>query len=52
MSEKHSIVIEEYLLLLYQLRGAGRRLKAVTLSVSRAVHRWYTLPCSACSEMI
>ena len=32
MSEKHSIVIEEYLLLLYQLRGAGERLKAVTLA--------------------
>ena len=28
MSEKRSIVIEEYLLLLYQLRGAGERLKA------------------------
>jgi len=32
MSEKHSIVIEEYLLLLHQLRGAGERLKAVTLA--------------------
>ena len=27
MFEKHSIIIEEYLLLLYQLRGAGERLK-------------------------
>ncbi len=32
MSEKHSIVIEEYLLLLYQLRGAGERLKVFTLA--------------------
>ena len=32
MSEKHSIVIEECLLLLHQLRGAGERLKAVTLA--------------------
>ena len=32
MSEKHSIVIEEYLLLLHQLRGAGEHLKAVTLA--------------------
>ena len=32
MSEKHSIVIEEYLLLLHQLRGAGERLKAVILA--------------------
>ena len=28
MFEKHSIIIEEYLLLLYQLRGAGERLKS------------------------
>ena len=32
MFEKHSIIIEEYLLLLYQLRGAGEHLKAVTLA--------------------
>jgi len=31
ISEKHSIVIEEYLPLLHKLRGAGERLKAVTL---------------------
>ena len=52
MPEKHSIVIEEYLMLLYQLRGAGERLRLPSQSVSRAVHRRYTLPCSACSEMI
>ena len=53
MSEKHSIVIEEYLLLLYQLRGAGERLKAVTLAqrLKSSAPR-YMLPCSACSEMI
>lgn len=32
MPEKQSIVVEEYLLLLYQLREAGERLKAVTLA--------------------
>jgi DtxR family Mn-dependent transcriptional regulator len=32
MPDKHSVVVEEYLLTLYQLREAGERLKAVTLT--------------------
>jgi DtxR family Mn-dependent transcriptional regulator len=32
MSEKHSVVIEEHLLSLYQLRSARERLKAITLA--------------------
>ena len=43
MSEKRSIVIEEYLLLLYQLRGAGERLKAVTLPLQQEEQQ-VTLP--------
>ena len=32
MSENHSTVIEEYLLLLYHLRDAGKKLKSITLA--------------------